>query len=78
MLKDGFFSAATVHRPRGKKWLSGQIRGKNEYGSSKMENACAFAYYKIETLLIVLDYVRRFEHHESEFYIPPTAGEIGI
>ena len=78
MLKNGFYSAATFYGPRDKKWLSAVIRGKNEYCLSKIGNACALQYFKIETLLIVLDYVRRFEHHESEFHIPPTAGEIGI
>ena len=78
MLKNGFHSAATADGPRVKKWLSVQIRVENGDCLGKTGTVCAFAYYKIETLLIVLDYVRRFEHHESEFHIPPTAGAIGI
>ena len=77
MLKNGFYSAATADGPRDKKWLSAVIRTENDCCFRKIGTLCAFAYYKIETLLIVLDYVRRFEHHESEFHIPPTAGEIG-
>ena len=37
MLKDGFYSAATLGSPRGKKWLSVVIRRQSEDSAAKSE-----------------------------------------